>query len=561
MTSLPILRRELVVAARRPRTFWARVGAVFLGLCVGVYVFALNQSASAADMGRLLFWTFSTILSIYCLAGGFRLTADSLSSEKRDDTMGLLFLTDLKGYDVVLGKLAATSLNALYRLLALAPLLAIPFILGGVDWGMYGRVLLAVFNGLFFSLTAGLLASALSVREKRAASLGAGLVFGVNLIPAAIEIALALHRNKTPESSLLVLSPWYACYLAITSTTPLSRGMFSIHRYWEILGVTQAYAWFFLVASFWILPRSWQKRAEKAKTKGIREVLLRLTAGSEPVRNAWRTKCLNKNAYLWIAAREKRANLGFWLYLAILSGVWLFGLFKLKKTDWLEPATCVASAIALQLSFKLCVARKACEQFIEDRRAGAMELLLSTPLSVRDIIRGQWAGLRSYFGGPLVFLLLAEFILYLAPIAWGNHLTSKGDLIEWNWEALCNVIVMALDIWALIWVAMANSLTSPNAGKAAGKAVTRILVFPSILFLLFESVWQTFFHTIPGATTNILWWLGLSLIFDLSFGLLARRKLYSRFRELAVERFAPPRARWRLPFLPLGRRVAPSVTP
>ena len=123
MTSLPIVARELVVAARHPRTFWARVGSVFLGLCLLLYVLKASENSPAADIGRYLFWSLSSILSLFCLVGGFRLTSDSISSEKREGTLGLLFLTDLKGYDVVLGKLAATSLNAIYRLLALTPLI------------------------------------------------------------------------------------------------------------------------------------------------------------------------------------------------------------------------------------------------------------------------------------------------------------------------------------------------------------------------------------------------------------------------------------------------------
>src|SRR5256885_5281345 len=53
---------------------------------------------------------------VYCLFIGARLTADCLSEEKREGTLGLLFLTDLKGYDVVFGKLAATSVNSIYAL-------------------------------------------------------------------------------------------------------------------------------------------------------------------------------------------------------------------------------------------------------------------------------------------------------------------------------------------------------------------------------------------------------------------------------------------------------------
>ena len=72
---------------------------------------------------------------MYCLLSGVWFTADCLSEEKREGTLGLLFLTDLKGYDVVLGKLVATSLNGLYAVLAAVPILALPLLMGGVAPG------------------------------------------------------------------------------------------------------------------------------------------------------------------------------------------------------------------------------------------------------------------------------------------------------------------------------------------------------------------------------------------------------------------------------------------
>ena len=63
--------------------------------------------------------------------------------------MGLLFLTDLKGYDVVLGKFIARSLPALYGLLALLPLIGIPLLLGGVTGSEFWRMALALVNALF----------------------------------------------------------------------------------------------------------------------------------------------------------------------------------------------------------------------------------------------------------------------------------------------------------------------------------------------------------------------------------------------------------------------------
>ena len=77
----------------------------------------------------LLFPAF--ILSLFI---GVIATADCVSSEKREGTLGLLFLTDLKGYDVILGKLAANSLNALYGLVAILPVMGLPVMLGGVTF-------------------------------------------------------------------------------------------------------------------------------------------------------------------------------------------------------------------------------------------------------------------------------------------------------------------------------------------------------------------------------------------------------------------------------------------
>jgi len=84
------------------------------------------------SISMALFGNLTGAAVLYCLFSGVRATADCLSEEKREGTLGLLFLTDLKGYDVVLGKLAGTSLNALYSLLAVVPLLAVPLLLAAV---------------------------------------------------------------------------------------------------------------------------------------------------------------------------------------------------------------------------------------------------------------------------------------------------------------------------------------------------------------------------------------------------------------------------------------------
>ena len=134
MNWLPIANRELRVAARKRSTFWLRVVAALTALVIGggCMLLGLLPGTQMFKMGSVLF----AILTWLCLAAGLSaglfFTSDCLSEEKREGTLGLLFLPDLRGYDVALGKLLATSLRSFYALLAVLPILAIALFMGGV---------------------------------------------------------------------------------------------------------------------------------------------------------------------------------------------------------------------------------------------------------------------------------------------------------------------------------------------------------------------------------------------------------------------------------------------
>src|SRR5262249_24034072 len=123
-------------------------------------------------LGASIFYSMSVLVNFYGLLVGVLRTADCLSEEKREGTLGLLFLTDLKGYDIILGKLAATSLNTFYGMLGVFPILAISLLVGGVDGGEFWRMVLASVNNLLFSLAVGMFCSAISKDERKAITLG-----------------------------------------------------------------------------------------------------------------------------------------------------------------------------------------------------------------------------------------------------------------------------------------------------------------------------------------------------------------------------------------------------
>src|ERR1041385_4985410 len=157
MTFLPIVERELRVAARRRGTSWLRIMAALIALVIGggfiglEYMQDVLSGGSQLRLGGPVFKTLTWMSFAAALSAGLFFTADCLSEEKREGTLGFLFLTDLRGYDVVGGKLLATSLRCFYALLAVFPILAVSLMMGGVSGGQFWRTSLALVNALFVS--------------------------------------------------------------------------------------------------------------------------------------------------------------------------------------------------------------------------------------------------------------------------------------------------------------------------------------------------------------------------------------------------------------------------
>ncbi len=168
MKLLPIAERELRVASRRRGTYWTRFASAALGIGALGLILLSTTRLRPVDQSQILFVTLSVIAFVYCLVSGVLTTADCVSEERREGTLGLLFLTNLRGYDVVVGKLAASSARSILVLVALLPVIAIPVLMGGVEGRVVAMVAMVLGNTLFLSLVIGVLASVLS-RDSRQA--------------------------------------------------------------------------------------------------------------------------------------------------------------------------------------------------------------------------------------------------------------------------------------------------------------------------------------------------------------------------------------------------------
>src|SRR3954468_1367837 len=172
MTFLPVVQRELRVASRERNTYRLRFLAALLPVifCVfSLWVVVLLREEPIPSRG--LFFAITWIAYVFVSIAGFCLTADTIAEEKRDSTLGLLFLTDLKGYDIVLGKWSGAGLRGLYALFATFPVLALPLIMGGSGVGEICRTTFILVLALLLSMSVGIVCSTLLRKTWAAAGL------------------------------------------------------------------------------------------------------------------------------------------------------------------------------------------------------------------------------------------------------------------------------------------------------------------------------------------------------------------------------------------------------
>ena len=542
MILLPIVTRELRVVARRASTYWQRAGAALGVILIGAWLYLVMQNQSPQQLSTFLFGALTSGALLYALLSGLRTTADCLSIEKREGTLGLLFLTDLKGYDVVLGKLAASSLNAFYSVVAVVPVLAIPLLMGGLTPGEFGRMALVALNALFLSLALGMMASSLSRSAQRAMALTALLLIVVaGLLPACGGLAGSLAKARRFYWWLFLPSPGYA--YALAWDTPYRT---QARAFWYSLLTTHGIGWFCLTVASLIAPRSWQDRPAGAQRLRWRERWRLWAYGSLNERIGFRRDLLNQNAFFWLAARSRFKPALVWAFLGMIAAGWVWGLSKYRR-DWLNESVYLTTGLVVNFIIRIWFAAEAARQLSEERRAGTLELLLSTPLTVQDILHGQYLALVRQFFKPVMVVLLAEFFCM-----WGtvSSVWVEGDRLFWVVLWLAGMVMFLADLAALYWVGMWQGLTARNPSRATMGCVSRILVVPWTAYAVLVLLWVLVSANTPrqfdaGPKVFLTLWFVLGLAADIVFAAHARYRLQTAFRLVVQQRYSPsPVFRW-----------------
>jgi hypothetical protein len=528
MLFLPIVDRELRIAARNWRTYYSRSGAGAVALLVSLYLVILVRAAIGGPAAGVQVLGMTSILALgFCLYSGVSLTCDCLSSEKREDTLGLLFLTHLKGYDVVLGKLFANSLRTIFLLLGTLPILSIPVFLGGVSGLELLRIPLVLLNSLFLAVALGILVSS-TVRSQRAAHLAGGMLITVlaGVLPASAVLVQRFSNFPWLALPLNLPSPTYTLQMAFGNALGLSTNLF-----WMAIAVQFTLALLSIIAASIIVPHAWQVKA--GTPWRFKDWLAQVSYGSAQWRARRRRRMLDRNPIYWLAFRDRSGP--FWpaLFAVLSLGLTLFLVLHYEIPR--EPAFIILFfALGLNdFGMRIRVGSLASLRFGQDRQNGALETILSTPLTIREILRGQWMAIRQKLLWTYVPLLVisasaAHYLIY----SWGGKI-----VVPWFF-----ILLSVGDFIAMGYVGMWKGMHKRNVQHAAGAALLRVLIAPWVIWatliaLVNEVDWvRPYLSEIEPygviISATLVWALS-TVIAVVS----ARRKLFAHFREAATDRY------------------------
>lgn len=564
MFMLPVAAREVREASRQTRTYAWRWITAAIALAFIAFISWITRYSSS--QGHELFIAISVLAYIYCLLAGAVRTADTIAQEKRDNTLGLLFLTDLKGWDIILGKLLSSSVNCIFGLLAMVPMLAIPMMMGGVPWAEFIRSILGLFTALFLSISWGFLISALFRQSVVTISLALAVVaiLGAGIPLLYVLLSEEFHLNEL-ANCIFVLSPTH-CMIFASDV----NGADPENHYWIALGLNNALALLNLRLAIFFLPRFWQEVPKNKNTETWRNRIRALRFGKLKAKNRLRTRLLNHNPFFWLANREQVSSAGLMAIAVVIliSGLLMglaWGSNAARGTDemvvgWMIGLALVHALIAFRM------AMSASYRLAEDRRSGALELLLGTEVSIKELLRGYWMALGRQFFGPIMIVIFAGLfgiamvlLLFAEHVQVGNIFNTAIEIVQRVFTrgadkeagyvffiVISIQLMLALNWIALIWVGMWLGLREKRSGFATW--VTLALVFGPPWFLLIVGI-VTFIEMgfVRGiqpdeAFSAVLtsgWILGLSHVLVLSWW--ARGNLIARFREAAADRYMGPR--------------------
>ena len=358
-------------------------------------------------------------------------------------------------------------------------------------------------------------------------------------LPCFLE-AMGTNRAPVVTAPLLLASPITTVAFAFEENFSMGIGratglISGRYLYWGSVILLLAGGWLLTALSGWLLPRVWRK-AETEAPRVPAPKPGRVPASRRTALPRWAPR-LDRAPLLWLAARDLREAI--WLRLlrwVVLAFFGIMLLVSISTRHWEEGfITAFCTAYGLHLVTRIQFVLSATRRLQDDCRSGALELLLTTPISDRELVRAHHGALTRAFRWPLLLLLGMNAALQAAVILYFEQLHMRGGAWAiFSVFFLGGALVTLADFAALRWLSMREALRSATQMKAAAGALSRLFIGPWLGFGITLLVAVRFRQEEAAAAVFALW-LVFCLVGDLGWVLACRSWLGRGLRQRAAE--------------------------
>lgn len=536
---LPVVMRELRTQARLPSTHYLRVG-VSAGLLIwsACFLIPVHRLIPAQATAIVQNFTLGTLL-LLCLIAGIRCSVGTITEERVEGTLGLLFLTDLSGADVLFGKLAGAGLHAFLAILSTTPVLMLGVLLGGITLGEVVRSTLVLLASLLLAIGLGSAASVRAANTTRATVGVSALILGLLLFPPLLDLAWR-SRGSSPALPLdhgILALPSPIVLLRLAGAAPYSGAP---GDFWLGLGFQILLTAGLLGYASWRLSSVWRKEFDdtagggagfRSAAKGAR---FDLRGVIDPIRAIEQLHVYRLSLRGWLIAIAG---------ITLLTSLLQWGAAAAAAADRLPSLDSFLFVPMLFLrtmvSFLLCfLAARTVGPAVA---SGEMEILLGTAIRDRDVWWAAWRAMRRF-----VFMAVALNLVSAVLVAgFLRRVQAFNGQFHWALEELLYTLismvtsagVAAVSTTALILVSLWFAISRRGLLGAVAAAFAMVGVATPILTQALQMPLTAFIapQQFPGSGYHGLW---LSeLIQALVYGLWIRwamARLNSSFRAAAT---------------------------
>lgn len=163
----PIVKKDVKVQSRSMKICWG-VFAYELILAL-VYFLAMSviqntRMYSTANIYSYIVWLYPVLAVTQLVILGMVVpvrTASSISGEKERQTFDIMMTTSMSPFSIILGKVMTAIVQSMFYVVASMPIMALPFIIGGMSWAYLFLFLGIAILVALFSASIGIFCSSL----------------------------------------------------------------------------------------------------------------------------------------------------------------------------------------------------------------------------------------------------------------------------------------------------------------------------------------------------------------------------------------------------------------